>query len=81
MRLGRDLDRGMLSYNLPLLHFADFIAALPRSATTTDHFICLLLYVERGYNLYSEVRSGGWSREERFGGGGNGQKKVFYIFF
>lgn len=39
------------------------------------------LYVECGYNLYSEVRSGGWSREERFGDGGNGKKKVFYIFF
>lgn len=43
--------------------------------------ILFVLYVVCGYNLCSEVRSGGRSREERFGGGGNGKIKVFYIFF
>lgn len=82
MSLGRDLNSEGMSYNLPLrCYFADFIAALPRPATTA-HSICFGLYVVCGYNLCSEVRSGGWSREERFGGGGKrAEKKFLYIFF
>ncbi len=68
--------------NSPLLHFADFIAALPRYLVPPQPPTPFgVLYVVCGYNLYSEVRSGGWSREERFGGGGNGKKKVFIYFF
>ena len=81
MRLGRDLNSEGTYRNSPLLHFADFIAALSRSSTT-DHFICLVCCM-LCVDIIFAPRCGaadGAARKD-LGGGGNGKKKVFIYFF
>ena len=81
MRLGRDLNSEGTYRNSPLLHFADFIAALSRSSTTY-RFICLLCCM-LCVDIIFAPRCGaadGAARKD-LGAGETGRKKFLYIFF
>ena len=81
MRLGRDLNSEGTYRNSPLLHFADFIAALSRSSTTY-RFICLVCCM-LCVDIIFAPRCGaadGAARKD-LGAGETGRKKFLYIFF
>lgn len=84
LRLGRDLGRGMYR-NSPLLHFADFIAALPRYLVISFrhnrplHLLCCMLSVDIIFAPRFGAADGAARKD--LGGGGNGKKKVFIYFF
>lgn len=87
MRLGRDLDRGMLSYNPPLrCYFADFIAALPRYLVisfrhnrSTSFVWCCMLCVDIIFAPRFGAADGAARKD--LGAGETGRKKFFIYFF